>query len=106
NDGWVLNADDGAGVRTVQFTGAGAVDLTSAGTAIAFITAPTGNGNTSLAVIADNVLPAAGSANSSTQYDTYNGGGARAEDWIGYQFTGANTFGGMVYQDGVHFFNG
>ncbi|MEA2697406.1 MAG: hypothetical protein QOI66_1677, partial [Myxococcales bacterium] len=106
NDGWVLNADDGAGVRTVQFTGLGASDLTAGGTPIALINAPTGGGSKSLAVIGDGVFPAAGSTDMTVQYDTYTGDLTRMEDWIGYQFAAAQTFGALTYQEGIHFSDG
>ncbi|HXI58087.1 MAG TPA: PKD domain-containing protein [Polyangia bacterium] len=106
SDGWVLNADDGGGVRTVQFTGLGASDLTAAGTPIALINAPNGGGSKSLAVISDGVFPAEGSTDMTVQYDTYTGDTARQEDWIGYQFAVAQTFGALTYQEGIHFSDG
>jgi iron transport multicopper oxidase len=106
NDGWVLNADDGTGVRTVQFTGVGATDLTAKGTPIALITSPQGGGNRSLSVIADGVLPTTGSTDSSQEYDTYTGSGARTEDWIGYTFPKTWTFQSLLYQEGIHFGDG
>ena len=80
-------------------------DVTSSGTAIALITAPTGGGNKSLSVISDDVFPAVGSSNSAQEYDTYTGA-TRTEDWIGYQFTSSITFGGVTFQPGIQFSNG
>src|SRR5262249_40088158 len=71
---------------TVNPTATGLVDVTPSGTPVALITAPTGGGNKSLAVIADGVFPAAGSTNSAQQYDTYTGA-TRTQDWIGYTFS-------------------
>lgn len=81
-------------------------DITAAGTPIAFITNPSGTGNHNLEVIRDGITPPAGSTNAQEQYDTYNGGGTRSLDWIGYQFTSSQTFGSVVFQEGIHAANG
>jgi hypothetical protein len=46
-----------------------------------------------------------GSTDDSQQYDTYTGV-ARAEDWIGYQFSSPQTFGSLTFQDGKQFSDG
>jgi len=85
---------------------AGANDFTSQGTIIAKITAPLGGGSRSLETIRDGVRPAVGSTVLSTQYDTYDGANAAADDWIGYQFSSARTFNRVVFQEGMNFFDG
>jgi hypothetical protein len=47
-----------------------------------------------------------GSTNTALQYDTYNGGGARPSDWVGYTFTSTRTFNRVVFQEGVGFPDG
>jgi iron transport multicopper oxidase len=111
SDGWTINSDEmfpdgGSGLQVVQFSGVGANDLTTCGTAIALITNPTGSGNKSLAVIHDGVYPAVGTNNPAQQYDTYNGQTTRTEDWIGYQYGSTQTFGGMIFEDGMQFHDG
>ncbi len=80
-------------------------DLTPSGTPIALITSPLGGGNHNIAVIADDVFPPVGSTNSLLEYDTWTGQ-TRAEDWIGYQFAAQQTFGSLVFQDGMQFADG
>jgi glucose/arabinose dehydrogenase len=81
-------------------------NLAPDGQPIAFITAPQGGGNWSLEVIRDGVKPEVGSSNSRAQYDTWNGGGARASDWIGYSFSTSYSFSRVVFQEGKHFPDG
>ncbi len=82
---------------------AGETDITPEGTPIAFITSPTGPGNHNLSVIHDGVFPLAGSNNPLEQYDTFNGGGPRALDWVGYSFPDVHYFSKFVFQEGIHF---
>jgi hypothetical protein len=84
---------------------ASGADLTSLGTIVAFITSPQGSGSKSLAVIRDGVFPAVGSGNSQQQYDTFTGA-TRTEDWIGYTFASPQSFGKVVFQDGMQFWDG
>jgi hypothetical protein len=90
----------------VIVTNPATANLASQGTPIAFITAPTGGGNKDLSVIKDGVKPAVGSSNSAQQYDTYNGGGPRTSDWIGYTFTSTKQFNRVVFQEGRNFYDG
>ena len=62
-------------------------------------------GNKSLAVIHDNVFPPVGSSNSAQEYDTYNAK-KRTEDWIGYSYSTAQTFGSVTFQPGIQFSDG
>jgi uncharacterized repeat protein (TIGR03806 family) len=41
-----------------------------------------------------------------TEYDTWDGVSAAAEDWIGYEFSSDHTFGLIVFWEGTHFGNG
>ena len=81
-------------------------DITAQGTPIALITAPRGGGNRSLDIIRDGVFPAVGSTNDAQQYDTYTGDTTRSFDWIGHQFAASQTFTGLTFQEGKHFFDG
>lgn len=81
-------------------------DITAAGTAVALITSPTGNGSRNIEVIRDGITPPSGGTNPLEQYDTYTGTGSRTFDWIGYQYQGTQTFGSIVFQEGVHASNG
>jgi len=103
NDGTQPSTPDSVIISIVDPT---SVNLTSAGTPVAFITAPSGGGNKSLAIIKDGVKPAVGSSDSYQQYDTYAGGGARASDWVGYTFTSAKQFSRVVFQEGINFADG
>jgi PKD repeat protein len=85
---------------------AGETDITDDGTATALITAPTGSGNPSLAVVHDNVFPTAGSSDPLQQYDTFDGGAPRALDWIGYSFAEPRYFSKLLFQEGMHFASG
>ncbi len=84
----------------------GETDITADATPVALITSPTGAGNPSLAVIHDGVFPLLGSTDPLQQYDTYNGGGPRAVDWIGYSFASTRYFSKLVFQEGIHFPSG
>ncbi|HEY2899951.1 MAG TPA: discoidin domain-containing protein, partial [Polyangia bacterium] len=105
NDGTLSSA---AATVTVQVsaTVTGSADITASGQIIALITKPTGGGNHNLEVIRDGVFPSLNSTNNNQQYDTYTGDTARKEDWIGYQFSSAQTFASITFQGGVMFFDG
>jgi hypothetical protein len=103
NDGTQNGSPDTVDVVVVN---PASVNLASSGTPIALITAPTGGGNKNLNIIKDGVKPALGSSDSNAQYDTYNGGGARANDWIGYSFTSTRQFNRLVFQEGKNFADG
>ncbi|HEX3694176.1 MAG TPA: choice-of-anchor D domain-containing protein [Polyangia bacterium] len=106
SDSWTINGDDTGGLHMVAFTGAAGADLTAVGTPIALIMSPTGGSNHNLSVIHDGIFPAQGSTDVTVEYDTYNGDSVRAEDWLGYQFGGLQTFGAVTFQGGVQFFDG
>ncbi len=82
------------------------LDVTTQGTPIAMITAPTGEGSRNLSVIADNVFPPAGSSDSTQQYDTFTGDPFRSVDWVGYQFLSTRTFAGLQFVEGKQFWDG
>jgi PKD domain/PQQ-like domain len=104
-DGWTFTADDSTGVQTVTFSGVGGFDVTTLGTAVAFVTNPSGGGNRSLSVISDGVFPPVGSSNDNQQYDTYTGQ-TRTEDWVGYTFASKQVFAELVFQEGKQFSDG
>jgi galactose oxidase-like protein/glyoxal oxidase-like protein/IPT/TIG domain-containing protein len=81
-------------------------NLTQAGTIIAKTTAPTGGGNHNPEVIRDGDMPPVGTKDSSRQYDTYHGGTASTDEWIGYQYPSAQTFTKVVFQEGMNFVDG
>jgi lysophospholipase L1-like esterase len=88
-------------------SGSTRTDITTSGTPVALITAPTGGGSKTLAVINDGVRPPVGSRDITKQYDTFTGyGGARTFDWIGYQFTAPQNFVGLTFQEGRDFGDG
>ena len=72
---------------------------------IAKVPAPFGSGG-GLAVIRDGDRPAPGTGNTKRQYDSYDGNNAASEDWVGYTFASAQTFTRVVFQEGVHFWDG
>ena len=105
-----MMVSDGALIDTtthyIALARAGETDITPAGTPMALITSPTGGGNPSLSVIHDGVFPPAGSNDPLQQYDTYDGGGPRALDWIGYSFPSTRYFSKLYFQEGMHLPNG
>ena len=103
----VFNPTPGGGVSSLQpFTISAGQNLTSLGTVIAKITAPQGGGSRNLQIIRDGVTPPVGSTDWGAQYDTYDGPNAASDDWIGYQYSSAQTFSRVVFQEGLHFFDG
>jgi CARDB protein/glycosyl hydrolase family 123/F5/8 type C domain-containing protein len=72
---------------------------------IARVPAPTGSG-ASLSVVRDRDWPASGSGDSRRQYDSYDGPNAASEDWVGYTFASTQTFTRVVFQEGIHFWDG
>lgn len=81
-------------------------NLTQIGTVIARIMNPIGGGNKNLEVIRDGDKPPVGTNDSSREYDSYSGGAPANEDWIGYQYSTPQTFGRMVFQEGMNFVDG
>ncbi|WP_156955345.1 IPT/TIG domain-containing protein [Polaromonas glacialis] len=108
----VFNPTPGGGVSAAQPFAVTAVppagqNLTALGTPIARVTAPQGGGSRSLQTIRDGVTPPVGSTTGwGSQYDTYDGPNTAPDDWIGYQYTSAQSFGRMVFQEGMHFGDG
>jgi hypothetical protein len=81
-------------------------NLTRVGTIIAKVIAPTGGGNRNLEVIRDGDMPPVGSNDSFRQYDSYSGGAASNDDWIGYQYSSTRTLQRVVFQEGKNFSDG
>ena len=84
----------------------GCTNLTHDGEIIARVTSPTGGGNRNIEVIRDSDFPSVGSSDSSRQYDTFDGRNSAAEDWIGYAYPSEQTFNHVIFQEGLHFWNG
>ena len=72
---------------------------------IARVPAPFGSG-AGLTVVNDGDKPPVGSGNSARQYDSWDGNNPATEDWVGCEFTGQQTFTKLVFQEGIHFFDG
>jgi hypothetical protein len=70
------------------------------------VMSPTGSGNRNISIIRDGVTGSVGDDDSSIQYDTYNGDTARSVDWVGYSFTGTQTFSKLEFTEGRSFGNG
>ncbi|MDB4989790.1 MAG: sugar dehydrogenase, partial [Myxococcaceae bacterium] len=104
SDSTLTNSD--SVVVTVQGAAGGGTNLASAGTPVAFVTAPTGGGSHNLETIRDGVKPAVATGDSAQQYDSYNGGAARASDWYGYTFASSYAFTKVVFEEGKQFVDG
>ncbi len=102
----VSNGNAASSNLTFTINQAPVPNLTQTGTIIANITAPTGGGNKNFEVIRDGDMPPVGNGDSWRQYDTYHGGAYAAEDWIGYQYPGSQTFNKVVFQEGKNFVDG
>lgn len=83
-----------------------AASLTQLGTAIARVTVPTGSGSKTLATIRDGDKPAVGSTQNSRQYDTYDGANTATDEWMGYTYAETHTFERIVFEEGIHFWDG
>lgn len=81
-------------------------NLTQTGSIIARITAPIGMGSKNLEVIRDGDMPPVGTVDTRRQYDTYNGGGAATDDWIGYQYATPQNFASVIFEEGINFPDG
>lgn len=86
-------------------------DITGQGTIISRIGTldpphPLGGGNWDPEVIRDGDMPPAGSGDSSRQFDTYHEGDQGALDYVGYEFPTAREFRSLIFQEGIHFWDG
>jgi PKD repeat protein len=63
-------------------------------------------GGWDIGVIHNGDKPPVGSGDPSRQYDSYDGDNAASEDWVGYTFAAAQTFTKVVFQEGIHFWDG
>ena len=79
--------------------------LAGIGTPIAKVPASQGLGG-GLSVIRDGDLPPVGSGDPARQYDSWDGGNSATEDWVGYTFATPQTFERVVFQEGMHFWDG
>lgn len=67
---------------------------------------PLGGGNWHPEVMRDGDYPPIGNMESWRQYDTFHFGQQGNLDWIGYQFAGPRVIKGLVFQEGIHFWDG
>ena len=72
---------------------------------IAKVPRPGGSG-AGLAIIRDGDRPLAGTRDSRRQYDSWDGNNPATEDWVGYTFGTPKTFTRVVFQEGIHFWDG
>ncbi len=81
--------------------------LTPLGTPFARIPASQGLGG-ALSVIRDGDKPPVGSgeAEAARQYDSYAPATFASQDWVGYTFPTSHTFDRVVFQEGLHFWDG
>jgi hypothetical protein len=77
----------------------------SIGTIIAKVTTPLGGG-AGLSAIRDGDKPPVGNGSSARQYDSWDGNNSATEDWVGYTFPSPHTFDRVVFQEGLHFWDG
>ncbi len=87
-------------------TGGQCEDLTNNGNIIAKVTSPTGSGSPDIEVIRDGVFPPVGSGDTLAQYDTFDGANTATEDWIGYSLQFSFTWEEVIFQEGIHFWDG
>ncbi len=57
-------------------------------------------------MIHDGDKPSVGSTQSTRQYDSWDGANGASEDWVGYTYPSSHTFTRVVFQEGMHFFDG
>ncbi|MCK4342067.1 MAG: hypothetical protein KAY37_10130 [Phycisphaerae bacterium] len=67
---------------------------------------PLGSGNPNLGTMRNGVYPPVGSMEYWAQYDTFHNGDQGDEDWMGYEFSFAREFHGLIFQEGMHFWDG
>ena len=67
---------------------------------------PTGGGNYDPEVWRDGDFPPVGSNDSQRQYDTFHNGDQGGFEWVGYQFASLFPITKLVFQEGIHFFDG
>jgi glucose/arabinose dehydrogenase len=67
---------------------------------------PLGGGNWDPEVMRDGDFPPVGTANPARQYDTYHAGDQGTSDYVGLVFLQRRTFTRIIFQEGIHFFDG
>jgi hypothetical protein len=67
---------------------------------------PLGIGNRDPEVMRDGDYPPIGSVDTLRQYDTYHEGDQGDEDWMGYEFADTKMFRSVIFQEGMHFWDG
>jgi hypothetical protein len=83
-------------------------DVTAQGTIIRKVGRPFGAGSLDPEVIRNGVMPPVGTDDApGEQFDTCcEGINNQDDDWIGYQFARNKTFSRVMFQEGMHFWNG
>jgi glucose/arabinose dehydrogenase/PKD repeat protein len=81
-------------------------NVSAAGRIIARVPEPGGSGSRTLETIRDGDKPPPGTIDSLRQFDTFIGDGSATQDWIGYELPQIHTFSRLVFQEGMHFFDG
>lgn len=82
------------------------LDLTALGAVTARVTQPRSSVEVDIERIRDGDRPPVGSADAARQYDSYDGFDAAGEDWIGYVYAADHSFTRLVFQEGLHFWDG
>jgi hypothetical protein len=67
---------------------------------------PLGIGNRDPEVMRDGDYPPIGNEDTLRQYDTFHEGDQGDEDWIGYEFAETKMFRSIIFQEGIHFWDG
>lgn len=67
---------------------------------------PTGGGSKDISIIHDGLLPDPMEGTSSHQYDTFAGKSSVEEAYVGYTFSEERTFCKVIFQEGMHFWDG
>jgi hypothetical protein len=86
-------------------------DITATGSFVAKVFSlspphPIGGGNWDPEVMRDGDFPPVGNQSSPRQYDTFHGGDQGNEDFVGYQFPAPRVIKGLIFQEGIHFWDG
>jgi hypothetical protein len=81
-------------------------DVTDRGAVHVRVSAPRGGGNRNVEVIRDGDMPVAGTWAPARQYDTWDGANTAANDHIGYVFPSSYRFRALLFQEGMHFWDG
>ena len=105
--GPAIVASTSKSVHAGHADGHACLNLTDLGEIVARVPVPVGSaGNRDIEIIRDGDKPPTGTADPLRQYDTFDGIDISAEDWIGYACPSTHTFHQVVFQEGMHFWDG